>query len=107
MCPTTCVGHSFAPGDGDEQGSLEFCSPWGHGKSDMTEGLNNNKGGSLVVVTFPLGFQFLCLLCWNMYLPLYYNTEYFHYSKGPSQVALWEFSVLSLFILLSISRPWK
>ena len=29
-----------APGNGDGQGSLECCSPWGHKKLDMTEGLN-------------------------------------------------------------------
>ena len=35
-------GHEFeqAPGAGDEQGSLVCCSPWGHKKSDTTEGLN-------------------------------------------------------------------
>ena len=37
-------GHEFeqAPGDGDGQGSLACCSPWGHKESDMTERLNNN-----------------------------------------------------------------
>ena len=32
-------GHEFeeAPGVGDGQGSLAFCSPWGRKKSDMTE----------------------------------------------------------------------
>ena len=38
-------GHEFeqAPGDGEGQGSLECCSPWGHKESDMTEQLNNNQ----------------------------------------------------------------
>ena len=38
-------GHEFeqAPGDGDGQGSLECCSPWGHKQSDTTEWLNNNN----------------------------------------------------------------
>ena len=41
-------GHEFeqAPGDGDGQGSLACCSPWGHKELDMTERLNwteNNK----------------------------------------------------------------
>ena len=38
-------GHEFehAPGDGDGQGSLVCCSPWGHKESDMTKKLNNNK----------------------------------------------------------------
>ena len=31
-----------APGDGEGQGSLASCSPWGH-ESDMTEQLNNNN----------------------------------------------------------------
>ena len=35
-------GHEFeqAPGVGDGQGSLVYCSPWGHKESDMTEGLS-------------------------------------------------------------------
>ena len=35
-------GHEFeqATRDGDGQGSLEFCSQWGHKESDMTEQLN-------------------------------------------------------------------
>ena len=34
--------HEFeqAPGVGDGQGSLEYCSPWSHKESDMTERLN-------------------------------------------------------------------
>ena len=30
-------------GDGEGQGSLVCCSPWGRKKSDTTEQLNNNK----------------------------------------------------------------
>ena len=35
-------GHEFeqAPGVGDGQGSLAYCSPWGRTESDMTEQLN-------------------------------------------------------------------
>ena len=35
-------GHEFeqAPGDGDGQGRLPCCSPWGHKALDMTEQLN-------------------------------------------------------------------
>ena len=32
-----------ALGDGEEQGSLVSCSPWGRKKLDMTERLNNNN----------------------------------------------------------------
>ena len=31
------------PGDGEGQGSLVCCSPWGHKESNTTEQLNNNK----------------------------------------------------------------
>ena len=32
-----------APGDGEGQGSLVCCSPWGHNESDPTEQLNSNS----------------------------------------------------------------
>ena len=37
--------HEFeqAPGDGEGQGSLECCSPWGCEESDMTKQMNNNS----------------------------------------------------------------
>ena len=31
------------PGDGEGQGSMVCCCPWGHKESDMTEQLNNNN----------------------------------------------------------------
>ena len=41
-------GHEFeqAP-DGEGQGSLECCSPWGPKESDTTQQLNNNLADSL------------------------------------------------------------
>ena len=30
-------GHEFEQGIGDGQGSLVYCSPWGHKESDRTE----------------------------------------------------------------------
>ena len=38
-------GHEFEPalGDGDGQGSLVCCSPWGCKELDVTEELNNNN----------------------------------------------------------------
>ena len=38
-------GHELeqAPGDGEGQGSLACCSPWGRKESDTTERLNNNR----------------------------------------------------------------
>jgi len=37
-------GHEFeqSPGNGEGQGSLVCCSPWGRKEVDMTEQLNNN-----------------------------------------------------------------
>ena len=41
----TDSSHEFeqTPGDGEAQGSLACCSPWGRKESGMTERLNNNK----------------------------------------------------------------
>ena len=38
-------GHEFeqAPGDGEEEGRLACCCPWGCKELDMTERLNKNK----------------------------------------------------------------
>ena len=38
-------GHEFeqAPGDGEGQGGLACCSPWGHKEPDTTEQLNNKS----------------------------------------------------------------
>ena len=38
-------GHEFehTPGDAEGQGSLGYCSPWGHKELNMTEQLNNNN----------------------------------------------------------------
>ena len=40
-----CNGHELGQtlGDGEGQGSLECCSPWGHKELDMTGWLNTNK----------------------------------------------------------------
>ena len=40
---TNSMGHEVeqTPGDGEGQGSLACCSPWGHKKLDTTECLNN------------------------------------------------------------------
>ena len=38
-------GHEFeqTPGDGEGQGSVVCCSPWGHKELDTTKQLINNK----------------------------------------------------------------
>jgi len=42
-------GHEVeqTPGDGDAQGSLVGCSPWGHRESDTTERLNTRDSDIL------------------------------------------------------------
>jgi len=47
-------GHEFgqAPGDGEGQGSLACCSPWGHKESDTIMRLNNNKANMCITLGF-------------------------------------------------------
>ena len=48
-------GHKFEQtlGDGEGQGRLACCSPWGLEESDMTERLNNNTfQGSIFYILF-------------------------------------------------------
>ena len=39
-----------APGDGEGQGSLECCSPWGRKESDMTEYLSDFQQSEIMVI---------------------------------------------------------
>ena len=45
--------HAFgqALGDGEGQGSLVCCSPWGHKETNTTEQLNKNNGLDMTVGT--------------------------------------------------------
>ena len=47
-------GHEFeqAPGDGDGQGGLACCSPWGHKESDTTERLSSSNNENMRTVVF-------------------------------------------------------
>ena len=71
-------GHEFeqTPGDGEGQGSLACCSPWGHKELDMTSWLNSMTCHHLLFSYIPLHFSvlhkpectyrdyILCLSCW-------------------------------------------
>ena len=48
-------GHEFeeAPGVGDGQGSLAFCSPWGLKESDTTERLNLTEVYHINIKRYP------------------------------------------------------
>ena len=52
------IGHEFeqAQGDGEGEGSLACCSPWGHKESDMTELLYNNMN-QLSIYIYPLPLE--------------------------------------------------
>ena len=56
-------GHEFeqAPGDSEGQGSLVFCSAWGHKESDTTELLNTSGPDSAGFMELP----FLPYLLYN------------------------------------------
>ena len=45
------TGHELEQtlGDGEGQGNLPWCSPWGSNESDMTEQLNNNNKEAIIL----------------------------------------------------------
>ena len=55
--------HEFeqALGDGETQGSLVCCSPWGHKESDTTERLNNNNDSMDTSFCHPLYQKYFSL----------------------------------------------
>ena len=56
-----------APGDGEGQGGLACCSPWGHKESDKTEQLNN-KSTSVDCHSFrPSLVSYIRVLCFSAY----------------------------------------
>ena len=46
------------PGDGEGQGSLACCSPWGCRGSDMTEWLNRNNSMQIYVAVYDCCLRF-------------------------------------------------
>ena len=67
-CHHRLNGHEFeqAVGDGEGQGSLACCRPWGREKSDTTEKLNVNdnwpKGAASPGLAAPLHSPAQCLV---------------------------------------------
>ena len=57
-------GHEFeqALGDGEGQGGLACCSPWGHKESDTTEQLNNHES-SLIDSRYSIYLYMLVVCC--------------------------------------------
>ena len=51
-------------GDGERQGTLVCCSPWGRKESDTTEQLNNNDT-KLDATFLLLGIYYVCWVCFG------------------------------------------
>ena len=64
--PHPLNGHVFeqALGDGEGQGSLVCCSPWGYKESDRTQGPNNNRIDNTAI---PHDFYLLIPIILNSY----------------------------------------
>ena len=79
-------GHEFAQalGDGEEQGSLACCSPWGCKELDTTEWLNNNNCISWMEKQVPL-FYSLCVLRFTLQLATAPSQVHNHYDTQAIQ----------------------
>ena len=51
-----CNEHELGqiPGDGEGEGGLGCCSPWGHKELDMTERLNNKDASTKASFSYPV-----------------------------------------------------
>ena len=60
-------GHEFkqTPGDGEGQGGLACCSPWGDKESDMTERLNNQARSVIKTMVTLTGLSLRTRLCFT------------------------------------------
>ena len=61
-------GHEFEqdPGDGEGQGSLACCSPWGCKESDMTERLNSNDYVTINIFKCPPSLSKVLQVRWQI-----------------------------------------
>ena len=78
------IEHEFqqTAGDGEGQGNLAFCSPWGCKESDMTEQLNDNSYLVYLMCTPTLSSLFFAInsrgriMCT---LPLFFSSSFFSF----------------------------
>ena len=90
------------PRDGEGQGSLASCSPWGHKESDTTERLNNNNKVNQLYI-YPLFLDFPpCRSLQNIEVPVLYNRS-FQLSVLYIVVYIYMSIPVSQFILLPFS----
>ena len=68
-----CKEHELGqtPGDGEGQGSLACCSPWGREESDMTWQLNNHNNNKELAVFFKAITHVLSVL--KLYLTSFFE----------------------------------
>ena len=64
------------PGDGEAQGGLACCSPWGHKELDTTGCLNNNTADSQYCVSFRYTTQWFSYTLIGMYVRIYVTYMY-------------------------------
>ena len=77
-CPYPSSLSERTPGDGEEQGSLVCCSPWGHKNSDRAEQLNkSNKNPSRDILNI---FKQICLYIDIHTQKIQYTVIYFAFS---------------------------
>ena len=64
-------GCEQTPGDGEGQGSLVCCSPWGRKELDVTQRLNNNRVSHILVASAWLSWRFQQPQTLSLLPPLY------------------------------------
>ena len=83
-------GHGFEQvlGDGEGQGSLACCSPWGHKESDMTELLNTPKKSYLFISFDAVCFLSSTHLFHHLFSSLVQILANIHFSYNPIYLRL-------------------
>ena len=77
-------GHEFEQplGDGEEQGSLMCCSPWGRKESDTTEQLNNNNNKFLNTEIFITSRNQTCsCMIWDSF-SRFFHLDFLDYKES-------------------------
>ena len=95
-------GFEQALGDGDGQGGLVCCSPWGFEESDTAERLNNNSNALVLCLILPPTLQIR--LCCHMYsyLSLLRSGVFSSLPHSPSTHLIMK---ITLFLILCHGEP--
>ena len=89
-------GHEFeqTPGDGEGQGCLVCCSPWGCKESDMTWQLNNNSNVLLILL---VSFIYIYVYIYIYILYIYFNIVLNLFCKWFYYISFFAFTNLKIF----------